>query len=159
MIGEIVRWIWLGSHPESAILAWRMADKDWLFTLLVVAGMSSFFILVPHGVLSGIFWGLRQFFGINPFLKSPKRKGKRDRKKGWARTAKVNRRLFIRWLTRKVQAHPYQILFVFNLVPIPLLTYGTVVAAKVLNVRRGVLAILVGNWVKILLEIYIAFRI
>lgn len=162
-MAEIITWIFSTFHIESAILGWKMAGKNWLFVLLAAEAVGAIGILISYGWLSIFFLFFKKVLRINFSPRSSKRPRRRKNKKTWIKRTKI-RIMF--WTRKRIkdpkhhQHHPFLILFLLNLIPfLPYITFSTIVAAKILRVRRGILAILIGNGAKILFLVLVIFRI
>jgi len=164
MIEEILGWLLAGVQVESAILSWKIAGKSWWETLLVMGGIGSLGILLPYGGISFIFWIFEKVFkrdlSFHIFNTFPQKSARYNTLRVHTRRAKVKVLVWVRNSLKKVRSHPYLVIFLINLIPIfPWLTLGTIIATKILNIRWGILAVLAGNFVKILIEVWVIFQI
>jgi len=166
MLGELLRWFLAQTNVEAGLVIFVRAGRPFWYTLVVLEIISTIGLLVPYGFISFILWPIE--WVIRRFNKERNRKGSKI-----SRKMKVSRRIFKRWALklRFVQQHPRVILFVLNIVstplglfisnsiPLPFISYGTIVVARAARVNRAIYYIMAGNFLKILAEVSWAYSL
>jgi len=158
MIEEMFRWMLANINVELAIMMWAKAGKPFWFTLIVMEILGIVTILASYGSFSVLLWITKSVFGRFSFLQ--KKYG------ALHRSVHSNSKIFFSKIRRFLGSHERFLLFFVNLIPatpmalfwynlaipLPYFTIATIIVAKTVKIRYGLICILAGNALKIYIE-------
>jgi len=131
---------------EVAAFSWCESGVPMLYTLVTLLVTSTVFLYLTFSGFSILNWILRKVLHRDlGVVLAKKAEIYVMEKNGW-------KRKIVGWIVNKIRemgTHRYIFLFLFNLVPLPLFSTGTIVAAKLFKVKWGIVPILVGDVVKV----------
>lgn len=151
IVGKVLLWIFnvytAFGLTEIAALSWCESGVPMLYTLVTLLVTSTVFLYLTFSGFTVLNWILKKVLHRDPgaALAEKAERYAMETQNSW-------KRKIVGWTVntiRKMSTHRYIFLFVFNLVPFPLFSTGTIVAAKLFKIKWGIIPILVANGVKV----------
>lgn len=154
----LFNWWLTWTYTDFAAVAWWKAGENWIATFLYLFLTSTILLSGYHGIFSSIFWFVKKFLYSririkrgSGFKETPIVKFISSCYSWWQEKTNNISTKWGRKIAEAMGKHKYWTLFVLNLVPyVPYLSLATIIAAKIKGIRLGIVAILIGNAVKVL---------
>lgn len=155
--------IFSGIWPEIAVIGWHEMGWTAIQTLLTVLVASGSVLLISYVLLSGIFWKSNKI--LSNRVDNPTNKSNRimrfllEQYSQWENTKiKIGEKLGEK-IAGHLSEHKYLVLFIFNLIPFPVLTTATIVAGRLAKVKYSIVPIFLGSAIKISLWVLLIYII